>query len=185
MEDKLIRLSDADTLLRDYADQCHGIGKYEKASGVLSALKHLVDIPGLKPDVVSQAEYDYIKKDRDTLRKLVAGEWVDCEAVQRALDITFSQGLKMFDFGRQVAWNKPPKNGQYVVTKFRLDPEKIPNKYSVEFWNADDVDEYNKVNADSSCHFDDFEIKECSVHPESNSRSHQWELILEQQGGII
>lgn len=166
MEDKLIRLSDADTLLRAYADQCHGIGKYEKASGVLSALKHLTDIPGLKPNVVNQVEYDYIKQDRDILRKLIAGEWVDCEAVQRALDITFSQGLKMFDFGRQVAWNKPPKNGQYVVTKFRLDPEKIPDKYSVEFWTTDDDNAYNDFNnAESELDLND--------------------LIMEQQGGII
>lgn len=166
MEDKLIRLSDANTFLRDYADQCHGIGKYEKASGILSALKHLVDIPGLKPNVVNKVEYDYIKKDRDTLRKLITGEWVDCEAVQRALDITFSQGLKMFDFGRQVAWNKPPKNGQYVVTKFRLDPEKIPDKYSVEFWTADDDTAYNDFNTTES----ELDVKD---------------LILEQQGGII
>lgn len=166
MEDKLIRLSDAETMLRAYAEQCHGIGEYKKASGVLSALKHLTDIPGLKPNVVNQAEYDYIKKDRNTLRKLVAGEWVDCEAVQRALDITFSQGLKMFDFGRQVAWNKPPKNGQYVVTKFRLDPEKIPDKYSVEFWTANDDTAYNDFNTTDN---------EINVN----------ELILEQQGGII
>lgn len=166
MEDKLIRLSDANTLLRGYADQCHGIGKYEKASGVLSALKHLVDIPGLKPNVVTQAEYDYIKRDRDVLRKLVTGEWVDCEEVQRALDITFSQGLKMFDFGRQVAWNKAPKNGQYVVTKFRLDPNKIPDKYSMEFWTQEDDAAYNDFNK-----ADD----EINVN----------ELILEQQGGII
>ena len=162
MEDKLIRLSDANTVLRAYADQCHGIGKYEKASGVLSALKHLIDIPGLKPNVVTQAEYDYIKKDRDVLRKLVTGEWVDCEAVQRALDITFSQGLKMFDFGRQVAWNKAPKNGQYVVTKFRLDPDKIP----MEFWTQEDDAAYNDFN-------------------KADDEINVQELILEQQGGIL
>ena len=166
MEDKLIRLSDAETLLRAYTDQCAGIGEYKKASGVLSALKHLTDIPGLKPNVVTQAEYDYIKKDRDVLRKLVAGEWVDCEEVQRALDITFSQGLKMFDFGRQVAWNKAPKNGQYVVTKFRLDPDKIPDKYSVEFWTQADDNAYNDFN-------------------KTNNEINVQELILEQQGGII
>ena len=166
MEDKLIRLSDADTLLRDYADQCHGIGKYEKASGVLSALKHLTDIPGLKPNVVNQAEYDYIKKDRDTLRKLIAGEWVDCEAVQRALDITFSQGLKMFDFGRMVAWNKQPKNGQFIVTKFRICEKTVKPKPEV-FWCEEDDIKYAEINA------------------KVNEDNHQWELVLEQQGGII
>lgn len=166
MEDKLIRLSDADAVLRAYADQCHGIGKYEKASGVLSALKHLVDLPGLKPDVVIQTEYDQVKKDRDTLRKLVVGEWVDCDAVEKALAITFRQGLKLFDFGRQVAWNKAPKNGQYIVTKFRLDPEKIPDKYSVEFWTADDDKAYNDFNTTEN----DLDVKE---------------LVIEQQGGII
>lgn len=166
MTDKLIRLSDADMYLRDYADVYHGIGKYEKASGILSALKHLIDIPGLKPDVVNKSEFDYIKQDRDTLRKLIVGEWVDCEAVQRALDITFSQGLKMFDFGRQVAWNKAPNNGQYVVTKFRLDPDKIPDKYSMEFWTQEDDAAYNDFN-------------------KADDEINVQELILEQQGGIL
>ena len=185
MEDKLIRLSDAETLLRAYADQCHGIGKYEKASGVLSAIKHLVDIPGLKPNVVTQAEYDILYKKYQTLLWLLNGEWVECEDVQQAMNITFKEGLQRFDFGRMVRWNKPPKNGQFVSTKFRLCDKSIQTPK--EFWNTNDVLKYNEVNSEgnSSYHFDDFDIEECSVHPESNPDSHQIELVIEQQGGIL
>lgn len=100
------------------------------------------------------------------LRKMVLGEWVDCNLIEAALGITFREGLRLFDFGRQVAWNKPPKNGQYVITKFRLDPDKIPDKYSMEFWTAEDDKAYNNFNNAES----ELDVKE---------------LILEQQGGIV
>lgn len=67
-----------------------------------------------------QADYDELLKKYETLRKLLAGQWVDTQAVQDALDIDFSEGLRMFDFGRTVKWNKAPLNGQKIITKFRL-----------------------------------------------------------------
>jgi hypothetical protein len=56
----------------------------------------------------------------ETLRKLLHGEWVNTESVQEALDITFAEGLKMFDFGRVAKWSPAPMNGQKIITKFRL-----------------------------------------------------------------
>ena len=56
----------------------------------------------------------------ETLKKLLEGQWVDCKAVQDALDITFAEGLKKFEFGRIAKWNPVPLNGQKVITKFRL-----------------------------------------------------------------
>lgn len=56
----------------------------------------------------------------ETLRKLLNGEWVDCQEVQEALDISFSEGLKKFDFGRLAKWNAAPLNGQRIIAKFRL-----------------------------------------------------------------
>lgn len=67
-----------------------------------------------------QTEYSELLKKYETLKKLLKGEWVYTEAVQEALDIDFSEGMRMFDFGRTVKWNKAPLNGQKVVTKFRL-----------------------------------------------------------------
>lgn len=159
-----IRRDEAIKSIDDYAQALYSHNDWKMGETADHCATLLENVPD--EYVVSKAEYDYIKKDRDTLRKLVAGEWVDCEAVQRALDITFSQGLKMFDFGRQVAWNKFPKNGQYIVTKFRLDPEKIPDKYSVQFWTEDDDTAYDDFNSTQS----GLDVKE---------------LILEQQGGII
>ena len=67
-----------------------------------------------------QHEYDVLAKKYETLRKLLQGQWVDTQAVQEAMDIDFAEGMRMFDFGRTVKWNKAPLNGQKVLTKFRL-----------------------------------------------------------------
>ena len=116
-------------------------------------------------NTVSIEEYQRVCNDLEALRSLVKGEWVDTERICTALGITFGEGMKMFDFGRMVAWNKAPKNGQYVVTKFRI-AEKTVQPPKV-FWCEEDDIGYAKVNA------------------EPNMDTHQWELILEQQGGII
>lgn len=114
---------------------------------------------------VSIEEYQSVCKDLEALQSLLRGEWVDTERVCTALNITFSEGMKMFDFGRMAAWNKAPKNGQYIVTKFRI-AEKTVQPPKV-FWCEEDDIGYAKVTA------------------EPNMDTHQWELILEQQGGII
>ena len=67
-----------------------------------------------------QHDYDELTKKYETLKKLLQGQWVDTQAVQEALDIDFAEGMRMFDFGRTVKWNKAPLNGQKVITKFRL-----------------------------------------------------------------
>lgn len=61
----------------------------------------------------------------DTLRKLLRGEWVDTDKVCAALDISFSEGMKMFEFGRIAKWNKAPLNGQKIIAKFRLSEKTI------------------------------------------------------------
>ena len=39
-----------------------------------------------------------------------------------ALDLDFKTCMHMFDFSREVFWNKPPLNGQFIITKFRIRP---------------------------------------------------------------
>lgn len=56
----------------------------------------------------------------ETLKQLIGGEWVECDAVMVAMGIDFATGLKMFDFSRTEEWNAKPLNGQKVITKFRL-----------------------------------------------------------------
>lgn len=64
----------------------------------------------------------------DVLQRLAAGEWVECSAVQKALNITFAEGLHRFDFCRIVEWwslagkteEERARSGQKVSTYFRL-----------------------------------------------------------------
>lgn len=53
-------------------------------------------------------------------KRLLAGEWVDCQEVQEALDIDFATGLRLFEFSRTAKWNPAPLNGQCIKTEFRL-----------------------------------------------------------------
>ena len=61
-----------------------------------------------------------ILEENKVLKNLIFGKWVDCELVCKALNIDFSTGLKMFDFGRTAEWCKAPLNGQKITTKFKL-----------------------------------------------------------------
>lgn len=47
------------------------------------------------------------------------GEWCDTRDICRLLNITFSDGLYMFEFSRTAEWNKAPLNGQIITTQFR------------------------------------------------------------------
>lgn len=65
-------------------------------------------------------QYDKLISANRTLKRLVLGEWCDCDAVLEALGISFAEGLRMFEFSRTVEWNPLPLNGQHITTKFRL-----------------------------------------------------------------
>lgn len=54
------------------------------------------------------------------------GNWVDCGVVCKYFGISFSDGLKLFDFGRMAYSNPAPLNGQRVETKFRLKSSDAP-----------------------------------------------------------
>ena len=147
MDKKYVLLEDIEEKANAYIGHMALACEYDQSDAVAAFLPKLRDISA--QDVVSKESLDALQKQVDTLRKLISGEWVKCDDVEAAMNITFREGLKMFDFGRMVEWNKPPLNGQYVVTKFRLDPEKIPDKYSVEFWTEEDNIGYAKVNSQS------------------------------------
>lgn len=54
------------------------------------------------------------------MKRLLDGEWVETQEVEDALGIDFSEGMKLFDFGRTAEWNPAPLNGQKITTMFRL-----------------------------------------------------------------
>lgn len=104
------RLIDADVLLASdiYYDHCKClILRYE-----------VENAPTV--DAVEVEKYNELWHDNDVLKRLINGEWVDTEDVQKALGIDFSTGMRMFEFSRTAKWNPAPLNGQYIETKFRL-----------------------------------------------------------------
>lgn len=64
--------------------------------------------------------YPFVPDNFETYKKLFGGEWVDTEEVQKALNIDFSTGFKLFDFSRKAEWNPAPLNGQKITTEFRI-----------------------------------------------------------------
>lgn len=105
-----------------------------------------------------QKENEELLKKYETLRNLVNGYWVDTQDVQDALEISFSEGMKMFDFGRISKWNPAPLNGQKIITKFRLCEKTVKPK---EWFD-----------------FDSEDIKGCSLEPQVNQDTHLFELCL-------
>lgn len=64
--------------------------------------------------------------DNPQIVDFLRGNWVDCDVVCEYFGISFSDGLKLFDFGRMAYWNAAPLNGQRVETKFRLKSSEAP-----------------------------------------------------------
>lgn len=68
-------------------------------------------------------EIEKVKQQEDVNENILVafnnGEWCDSQEVCRLLNITFKQGLQEFEFSRTAEWNKPPLNGQKIITKFR------------------------------------------------------------------
>lgn len=87
---------------------------------------------------MSNPSYEDLQEYVETLRKLIKGEWVDCDKVCQAMNIEFKEGMHLFEFGRQALWNPAPLNGQRVITKFRVTEKTVqPSK---EFITAEEDD---------------------------------------------
>lgn len=73
------------------------------------------------------------EEDKKVFEKFMTGEWVDSEAIQKALGLTFAECFRMFDFARTAVWwsiagktaEERARNGQKIVTQFRLKPEQM------------------------------------------------------------
>lgn len=67
--------------------------------------------------------------EKSVLEKLLNGEWVDTRAVlftfKKYLNISFLDGLELFDFRRTIEWNQPPLERQKVMTEFKLKNEDL------------------------------------------------------------
>lgn len=56
----------------------------------------------------------------NVLTKLFSGEWIETQRVEKVLNITFEEGMQIFDFKREVEWNPAPLNGQKISTYFKI-----------------------------------------------------------------
>lgn len=71
---------------------------------------------------------DYQRAQEGPLKNFLKGEWEDTELVQRNLGISFTTGLRLFEFSREACWwsicgkteEERARHGQCIVTKFRL-----------------------------------------------------------------
>ena len=105
-------------------------------------------------------EYHKLNYKCTVLRALLNGEWVKCEDVTEALNITFDMGMKMFQLGVGGPWNHPED------IRFRIGEKTISQTKMKDFE-------------------EDFGIQEAIDKTRFNYDTRQMELILEQQGGII
>jgi hypothetical protein len=145
--------------INNYAQNLYQQGNWKMGETVDDCLDILKSLPD--EYAVRIEEWNKLNFECNVLRALLNGEWVNCKDVQEAMNITFEQGKEMFDYGVCGPWN-----GQLVGEKFRIG-EKTTSKitsYGIE-----------------EC----TEVKEASIAARTNPDTHQWELILEQQGGII
>lgn len=54
------------------------------------------------------------------LAKLFSGEWIETQRVEKVLNITFEEGMRIFDFKREVEGNPAPLKGQKISTYFKI-----------------------------------------------------------------
>lgn len=66
--------------------------------------------------------------DSEAIERLLNGEWVKTDEVQKALGITFEEGFRRFDFSRTAEWwsivgkteDERARQGQKITTYFKL-----------------------------------------------------------------
>lgn len=111
--------------------------------------------------VVSIEQYNKLNYQCNVLKALLKGEWVKCADAIEALNITFDQGMKMFQFGVEGTW--PPTEAN---VSFRISEQTISQTKMKDFE-------------------EDFKLQDMLYRSKVNMDTSHLELILEQQGGII
>jgi hypothetical protein len=114
--------------------------------------------------VVRIEEWTSLNYRCNVLKALLMGEWVKCQDVLDALNITFDMALKMFQMGTVMPWNSSYEEGKDNIS-FRIGDKTARH-------------------ADMQLYAEEFHKMERLNRMEEISKE-QLELILEQQGGII
>lgn len=106
-----MRLIDADRLSNEYGN--------------------VVSIPRVEKDFAKsliKKQPTAFEPDTETIKALVSGAWVECEKLQRALGMSFTECFSIFDFYREAEWwsvvgtteEERAREGQKVTTFFRV-----------------------------------------------------------------
>lgn len=140
----------------EYAQKLYAHNDWKMGETVDDCIAILKDID--EENVINIQEWHTLHFKYNVLKELLKGEWVKCEYVQEALNITFDQGIKMFQLGG------PFEDAEDF--RFRIGQKTLEQTKMKDFEK-------------------DFKIQEAFLNSRSNPDTHQWELILEQQGGII
>lgn len=111
--------------------------------------------------VIPIEQYNRLNFKCNVLRALLKGEWVHCKDAQEALDITFDQGMKMFQFGVEGTWPPSIDNVSFRISEQTIAQTKIK-----------DFEE-------------DFKLQELLYRSKVDAAVDNLELILEQHGGIL
>lgn len=71
--------------------------------------------------LLNEDKYKLLDMERGkVLERLLAGEWIDTDDIEKYFNIDFATGWKLFEFSRTAEWNPAPLNGQKIAMKFRL-----------------------------------------------------------------
>ena len=132
-----------------YAENYHDMGKIADTCSTL-----LEDVK--EEYVVPIEQYHKLNFQCTVLKALLKGEWVKCNDVQEALNITFDQCMKMFQFGVGGPWNDPED------VRFRI------GEKTLEQTKMKDFEE-------------EFKIQEAVVRACTNPDTHQWEMHLSEE----
>ncbi len=101
----------------DKFNMAFGVSKWSKGSFSAEIATCLDELPVYDLDEI-----------RGVIKDLVSGKWVECEKVQRALNLSFEECFSLFEFSRVASWwsvvgkteEEKQRNGQKVDTYFRI-----------------------------------------------------------------
>ena len=152
-----IKREDAIKSIDDYAQDLYSHNDWKMGETADYCATLVENIPDTY--VVSMDEYHKLNFKCTVMRALLMGEWVKCNDVQEALNITFNQGLKIFEFGACGPWDD--HNVRFRIGEKTLEQTKMKD--------------FEK----------DFKIQEAMTRVHSNPDTHQLEVLLEPHDGDI
>ncbi len=142
--------------LDEYAQKLYAHNDWKMGETVDDCIAILKDID--EENVLPIEQYYKLNFECTVLKTLLKGEWVKCNDVQEALNITFDQGLKMFQLGG------PFDNLEDF--RFRI------GKKTLEQVEVKDFEE-------------DFKTQETMFRSQINPDTHQLEVLIETYNGDV